>query len=646
MFMATKAKSIGLTVAAHCNDSVSVIGWCWDSGVKIPNCLGFSLTRINKAGVREIINTYLPFEGQENHDWKSQPSTVWPIQRTFYMDFTGKTGETYTYEVEALEGAVGALTPIAGLKGTSNAVTLTTETTDHFHIGFTRGILSTQWLAHMIGIDAEGNPNFQKIIDALEDYANPNNVIRKTLVGNVPAMLMAPVTECVTDGGHVDAAIYELASKQLVDFFLKHIKYFSMVLGNTGPIDETNAPARAALHAANADVQDRMIGAWGIAHNKFQIKKDKTGKPTDVTTGSTNLTDTGMGCQSNMVIRILSAEVAANYEDYFQRLKADNSQQSLAFRQRNAKGYAPVTLADGTIIESYFQPSMDSKVKPKGVVPLSPFLTRLKGLIEDAAKDGDSIICGEVFYPGNPSVVQWMAENWDNYPTNYMFLTVSTPDALRGVTAKRRVGRPPLFTIASGREADFADFVKELLKLPEAHAITHGKIVVIINKRTKKYIVAGGSDNLGAKASYSNDENAFIIIGNEAVAWATFVNMFDINKHYASRAAARASKYAQKAVGWTGRLAITDAWQTNWVTGYKAKEARMLATGVWDGTGLVDRPGNKSVPVIPAPKKNPVGTTAGATAPVDGTAPATTEPVDQTAAGAGTDGGAGDSEAK
>ncbi|MBS1996354.1 MAG: hypothetical protein JSS86_08600 [Cyanobacteria bacterium SZAS LIN-2] len=632
------SQAIQLTVAAHCNDSVSVIGWCWTGGAKIANCLGFSLTRINKAGVREIINTYLPFEGQDNRDWKSQPSTVWPIQRTFYLDFTGKVGETYTYEVEALEGTVGALTPIAGLKGTSNAVTLSTKVTDYIHIGFTRGVLSTQWLAHMIGLDKDGNPDFQKIIDALEDYANPNNVIRRTLVGNVPAMLMAPVTECVTDGGHVDAAIYELASKQLVDFFLKHIKYFSMVLGNTGPIDETNAPARAALHAANADVMDRMIGAWGIAHNKFQIKKNAQGVPTDVTTGSTNLTDTGMGCQSNMVIRIIDAQIAAHYEDYFTRLKADNSQQSLAFRQRNAQGYAPVTLPDGTVIETYFQPSMNDKTKPKGVVPLSPFLNRVKGLIEDAAKDGDSIICGEVFYPGNPSVVQWMAENWDNYPSNYMFLTVSTPDALRGVTAKRRKGRPPLFTIAQGREKDFADFVKELLKLPEAHAITHGKIIVIINPRTKKYIVIGGSDNLGAKASYGNDENAFIIFGNEAVAWATFVNMFDINKHYASRAAARANRTLQKAVGWTGKLSTNDTWQSGWVTGYKAKEARMLATGVWDGTGLVDPPGLKSVPVIPAPRRKPAGSgaTTSAPAPVDPAAPATAEPAD----------GSGDKDAK
>ena len=611
--MASKQTQLSLDIAAHNNDSVVLIGWNWAQGTIIPGCLGFAITRINKAGVRETLVSYLPFEGQDNKAWQPQPTTVWPIQRKWHMDFTGKYGETYVYEVQAMGGKPGALTPIAGLVATSNSVTLTTKVNDTFDIAFTRGILSTQWLAHQIGLDKEGNPDFQKIIDALADYTSPNNVIRETLMGNVPAMLMAPINDCVADGGHVNSALYELSSKQMVDFFLKHIKYFSMILGNTGVDDLTNKDARAALHAAKADVTDRIVGEWGIPHNKFQQRDDAHGNPVDVTSGSTNITDTGMGCQSNMVIRIRNAQVAANYKDYWTRLKADTllglkSLQSLVFRQRNAKGYAPVKIGNGVVVETYFQPSMDEKLKPKTGLPLSPFLTRVKGLMEDAAKDGDSVIVGEVFYPGNPSVVQWMADIWNANPSLYMFLTVSTAEALRGVKAKRRKGRPPLFTVAQGREKDFADFIKEILKLPTAHAITHGKIIVIMNKRTKKFIIIGGSDNLGLKASCGNDENAFIIFGDEAVTWYTFVNMFDINKHYASRAAAHADASAQKDSGWTGALAVTDAWQTPWLDGYKNKEAGLLATGTWDGSGLVDPPGLQAVYVVPpATRKPPVG---------------------------------------
>ncbi len=96
------------------------------------------------------------------------------------------------------------------------------------------------------------------------------------------------------------------------------------------------------------------------------MKVNKEGEPTDVTTGSTNWTNTGLGCQSNMVARIRNAQVAANFLDYYKRMKADGAEQSLEFRRRNAQGYDPVVLDDGTIIETYFQPSMDDKVKGKG----------------------------------------------------------------------------------------------------------------------------------------------------------------------------------------------------------------------------------------------------------------------------------------
>ena len=84
------APGIQLVAAAHSNDLVTIVAWDWSAGIKIPGCLGFAMTRINKAGVREVIETKLPFDGQDNKDWKSEPSTVWPIQRKWHLDFTGK----------------------------------------------------------------------------------------------------------------------------------------------------------------------------------------------------------------------------------------------------------------------------------------------------------------------------------------------------------------------------------------------------------------------------------------------------------------------------------------------------------------------------------------------------------------------------
>lgn len=597
------AAKIELKAAAVANDTVALIGWDWPHDTRIPGCLGFALTRIDKSGKRHVIETKLPFTGQTNKDWRSEPSTVWPIQRKFWLDYTGEKDQTYSYEVQALGGKPGALTALDGIVATSNQVTLSTKVDETFQVAFTRGVLSTQWLARMIGLNAEGEPNFEKLIEALKDYENPDNVIRRTLVANVPELLMAPIKECAADGGHAYLALYELADRQLVEFLKANIKHFSLILGNTGKEDLTNAEARKELHEIGADIQDRMIGDWGIAHNKSQVKTNAKRKPTDVTTGSTNWTMTGLSCQSNMVTRIFNEKVADNFMDYWQRLLAEKNDQSPEFRARNAKGYEPVTLSDGTVIETWFQPSMAEKVKPrdKTQVQLSPFLKRVKELME-GAKD---VLCGEVFYPGSPSVVHWMAEIWDKRPDLYAFMTVSSPDALRGIKAKRRKGRQPIFTIATGREKDFADFVKELLKLPDAHAITHGKIIVI-DPWGDKPVVIFGSDNLGAKASYGNDENAVIVIGNKRLAQFVFVNMFDINKHYQSRAAARAHRFSKKRdPNYSPRLDNDDSWQDAHLSGYKAREAQLLATGVWDGSGMEDGPDVVSdwvVPFQPRPK--------------------------------------------
>lgn len=62
----------------------------------------------------------------------------------------------------------------------------------------------------------------------------------------------------------------------------------------------------------------------------------------------------------------------------------------------------------------------------------------------------------------------------------------------------------------------FSFWVKELLKLPGAHAIIHDKVVAI-DPFSPRCTVITGSHNFGYKASYSNDENMIIISGNMAL---------------------------------------------------------------------------------------------------------------------------------
>src|SRR5436309_516504 len=133
-----------MKAVAYSNNSTVLLCWLLDSAV--PDCLGFSIRRIDTAkGTKEPLPSMMPFPGEENTEWKSKTTDVWPIQKFEWKDFSGHEGSTYQYEIVPMCGTPGNLTAREDLAGTTNKVTLTTEHGD-FSVAFTNGILSTQWL--------------------------------------------------------------------------------------------------------------------------------------------------------------------------------------------------------------------------------------------------------------------------------------------------------------------------------------------------------------------------------------------------------------------------------------------------------------------------------------------------------------------
>jgi phosphatidylserine/phosphatidylglycerophosphate/cardiolipin synthase-like enzyme len=75
---------------AWCNGEVAYIAW--DVKEKIPDCLGFMITRVHESGgdkgQRRILPTWVAFRDQNNPNWNEQDSSVWPIQRFEWRDLT------------------------------------------------------------------------------------------------------------------------------------------------------------------------------------------------------------------------------------------------------------------------------------------------------------------------------------------------------------------------------------------------------------------------------------------------------------------------------------------------------------------------------------------------------------------------------
>ena len=136
------------------------------------------------------------------------------------------------------------------------------------------------------------------------------------------------------------ALYYELSAPSFVKYLRDNESLWSIVLGNTGKTDETNAAARKAFHADGANITDRFIPEGGIAHNKSAVLRDKDKKPVKVLLQSANPTSTGFCTQANHALYIDSAELAAVMADYWERTRADcaaNPIQSSEYRAANAK---------------------------------------------------------------------------------------------------------------------------------------------------------------------------------------------------------------------------------------------------------------------------------------------------------------------
>ncbi len=557
-----------MRVTAVCNDTVAMISW--DPGeAKIENCLGYAITRIDDtAHTAELLESYALFKGETSTAWIAKKQSESPVQKMTWMDFVAAQGHTIRYKVVAMIGTPGNLKASKEIVGTSNPVTLTTIIDETFEAGFTAGILSTQALAHQLGTNAKGNPDFDKLITAIH---TPGDPIRESLMRNVMKLDKKPIELAKQIAGHVLQKLYELSDPEFEQWLIDNPDAWSLILGNTGKSasgveDETNAPFRAKAHAAGWDIHDRMLGSSSIAHDKFQVTVDKRRRGVMANTGSTNKTPTGYCCQSNNVCNIHSAEVADLFVEQFDLILADDSSQGKALRAANATRKKDVVLKDGTKITVWFSPNTSLRMKPKANAPTPPDMQEIFDCLDQARQ-----VFFLAFFPGAPSIITYLADIINTKPGVLVRGAVSSPGALPRTKLFHRPGELPAMVAASGIELDFANYMKEIVKLPSSHAVIHDKVIVI-NPFSDDCIVIFGSHNLGFKASYQNDENLIIVRGHKKLAQAYMVHCLDVYNHYRFRSAVNAGKSK-----FDGFLDTTDGWQTKYLSGEPRKEVQLFA---------------------------------------------------------------------
>lgn len=523
----------------------------WSTDAFIPDCRGFALLR-RRNGVEETVSTWVGFAGEASADGERRASINWPIQKYQWSDYMAKPGDRLQYRVVPMVGPDRrSLRPATALASAwSPAIRLTHEVQNGIDVYFNRGIVASQWVSRRLGITATDakSAKLTKII------ATPGDAFRNYLAGPLGARLAGLLKDAASSRREVYAALYELNDPELITLLTKCRKRAHVLLAN-GSVkkkgEDQNSAARAQLRG-KVDLHDRMRAPAALAHNKFLVVCDGNGKPRWVWTGSQNWTMTGLCTQANNSVLIDNRKLAQQFKDQWEELRAAQTETPKALKDANSR--VRKLSVSGAPVNLWFTPTV-------GQVDLA----EARALIEGAKK----AILFLMFNPGPKDSL-----------LNSIIRSARQGSAGQRLYIKGAINQDPSTTktpveLFDGRNSEKADYEvvlpaavdattgfwrRELLKLPQARAMVHSKVVVI-DPFSEHPVVITGSHNLGPRASGTNDENLLIIRDAPGVAAAYATNILSVYGQYRWRFRRKVQPVAKR---WKG-LEDGDQWQKGYL---------------------------------------------------------------------------------
>jgi phosphatidylserine/phosphatidylglycerophosphate/cardiolipin synthase-like enzyme len=365
-----------ITVArAYANNEVAYIAW--DIDTKIPECLGFEVTRIrvNPDGSEDRVRcaSWVAFQGQRNRHWLPQDTGVWPVQKLAWRDLTvrkrrdrlerrddevrvayairpvGKwvpglpratdptphivrvvkrddqdrpvveNGKRVMIDVTAYEGTPLQLGYLGPATRTNDV--LISRHRGVFQSTFTNGILAAQWLSNVLLED--GKIESDELVNMVTTVGDRH---REYLAGDVLRLFR----DLFKREGEFFLALYELDDPELIELLVTNRDRVHVILANSafskedGVWDARNRKARQALIGAPvAELQHRMFNNDHIGHNKFVVHVPADGAARSVLTGSTNWTSFAVAAQTNNALLVEDDTIAGTYLAYWRRLHDD-----------------------------------------------------------------------------------------------------------------------------------------------------------------------------------------------------------------------------------------------------------------------------------------------------------------------------------
>ncbi len=387
--------------------------------------------------------------------------------------------------------------------------------------------------------------------ELVKSIASTGNTIRNFLGGSLREKLVALLTDTNASKGHIYAALFELDDPELIPLLIAFGKRAHILLGN-GSVkkkgEDENKDARGKLKGV-CDLHDRFSAPRALAHNKFLVLCDSKKNPTAVWTGSTNWTKSGLCTQANNGILSESASVAAAYVDQWTALVKARDASPEALRTADETPRKPARSKGMTL---WFTPM----AQPNDLEQAGKLIAGTKeGILFAMFNPGPrGTLLNDIIELASPTSPNYNPELDIQGVLNQDPGTTKNPVSLFNRGTRIDANEDVVLPAAIDERLKF--WVKELVKLPRAHAMVHSKVVVI-DPFGDHPVLMTGSHNMGPKASGVNNENLLIIEGDGALASQYATKIMEIYNQYRWRASQHQTSEGPR---WSG-LADDDKWQ-------------------------------------------------------------------------------------
>jgi phosphatidylserine/phosphatidylglycerophosphate/cardiolipin synthase-like enzyme len=558
--------------------------------------LGFAVERIHKETgrkktikgykvFRDIIKDPIPNIGVSTFDH--------PVQSFVWDDFTCYDNTKYEYLFHPIKG-----TPLHPDRN-FNPISVTISTEPLFSnlehdIFFNRGVASSQAykreFSNISPIEIKDPNKKQEALNWLSRQLDDAilKFIRQakngdTLLGCFYEFHYEPVIKAFKDAIEQGVKVKIIIDAKVNEYTNKKGKFFESFPRekNLKALEETGIstdPSDGIVFYREAKKND-------IQHNKFivLIENSKGNLPTEVWTGSTNISLGGIHGQTNVGHWIRNLDVANKYKLYWKELSKDpgaRDEDDMATKKakNNALKKDIESLQNNIQFESWDD-------IPNGITPvfsprsgLSMLQTYVKMM--DSAKN---ISCITLAFGINKIFKECLKDNTDRNYISFLLLekedkpNKKSKDPFIYIGAKQNVYK----AWGAYIEDELYNWAKETstrsLKLNQHVAYIHSKFLLVDPLSTDSIIVTG-SANFSEASTNDNDENMVIIRGNQRAADIYFTEFNRLFNHYYFRAVYNNAKEKKRTDSTSLFLKPNDSWLIKYSPGkFRYKRVDMFS---------------------------------------------------------------------